>query len=91
MASVVNILINIFRNIQHLVSVRLMAQMTMIVTQISAPCRNLQTVLDRATDGADIYVTSETLPFNDENCTIAIDIGDIDLSPENLTCCKREQ
>ena len=27
----------------------------------SAPCKNLQTVLDRATDGADIYVTSSTL------------------------------
>ena len=30
----------------------------------SAPCRNLQTVLDRATDGADIYVTSDTLSLN---------------------------
>ena len=28
---------------------------------VSAPCRILETVLDRATDGADIYVTSETL------------------------------
>ncbi len=27
----------------------------------SAPCWNLQTVLDRATDGADIYVVSDTL------------------------------
>ena len=27
----------------------------------SVPCRNLQTVLDRATDGADIYVISQTL------------------------------
>ena len=27
----------------------------------SAPYRNLQTVLDRATDGADIYVISQTL------------------------------
>ena len=30
----------------------------------SAPCRNLQTVLDRATDGADIYVTSKTLSLD---------------------------
>ena len=27
----------------------------------STPCQNLQTVLDRAMDGADIYVTSDTL------------------------------
>ena len=30
----------------------------------SRPCRNLQTVLDRATDGADIYVTSDTLSLD---------------------------
>ena len=30
----------------------------------STPCRNLQTVLNRATDGADIYVTSDTLSMN---------------------------
>ena len=30
----------------------------------SAPCLNLQTVLDRATDGADIYVTSDTLSLD---------------------------
>ena len=30
----------------------------------SATCRNLQTVLDRATDGADIYVTSDTLSLD---------------------------
>ena len=30
----------------------------------SAPCKNLQTVLDRATDGADIYVTSDTLSLD---------------------------
>ena len=28
---------------------------------VSAPCKNLQTVLDRATDGADIYVISPFL------------------------------
>ena len=30
----------------------------------SAPCRNLQIVLDRAADGADIYVTSQTLSLD---------------------------
>ena len=36
----------------------------------STPCRNLQTVLDRATDGADIYVTSDTLSldFHRQQC-----------------------
>ena len=51
----------------------------------SSPCRNLQTVLDRAADGADIYVTSETLPINDKNCTVTIDIY---YTPKNVTCCK---
>ena len=40
----------------------------------SAPCRNLQTVLDRAADGADIYVTSPTLSLDyikkDGHCII---------------------
>ena len=31
---------------------------------VYAPCRNLQVVLDRATDGADIYVTSHTLSLD---------------------------
>ena len=30
----------------------------------SSPCKNLQTVLDRATDRADIYVTSQTLALD---------------------------
>ena len=30
----------------------------------TTPCKNLQTVLNRATDGADIYVTSETLSLD---------------------------
>ena len=36
----------------------------------SAPCKNLQTVLDRATDDADIYVTSDTLSldFHRQQC-----------------------
>ena len=38
---------------------------------VSAPCRNLQTVLDRATDGADIYVTSDTLSIRkDSRCEV---------------------
>ena len=36
----------------------------------STPCRNLQTVLDRASDGADIYVTSETLSLDLVNDTV---------------------
>ena len=30
----------------------------------SAPCKNLQSVLDRASDGTDIYVTSDTLSLD---------------------------
>ena len=36
----------------------------------STPCRNLQTVLDRASDGAEIYVTSETLSLDLVNDTV---------------------
>ena len=35
----------------------------------SAPCKNLQTVLDRATDGADIYVTSRTFSLQIQETT----------------------
>ena len=35
----------------------------------STPCKNLQTVLDRASDGAEIYVTSETLSLDLVNDT----------------------
>ena len=35
-----------------------------------APCKNLQTVLDRASDGADIFVTSETLSLDLVNDTV---------------------
>ena len=31
---------------------------------VSTPCMDLQTVLDRAADGADIYVTSNTLSLD---------------------------
>ena len=34
------------------------------------PCKNLQTILDRASDGADIYVTSETLSLDLINDTL---------------------
>ena len=42
----------------------------------SAPCKNLQTVLSRATDGADIYVTSRSLLLDGRHrnyfaCTIS--------------------
>ena len=40
----------------------------------SAPCRNLQTVLDRATDGADIYVTSNTLSLDKVYRNISINV-----------------
>ncbi len=36
----------------------------------STPCRYLQTILDRATDGADIYVTSDTLTLDVAYSTI---------------------
>ena len=36
----------------------------------STPCKNLQTVLDRASDGAEIYVTSETLSLDLVNDTV---------------------
>ena len=36
----------------------------------STPCKNLQTVLDRASDGAEIYVTSETLSLDLVNDTL---------------------
>ena len=42
----------------------MMVQMTVIVTQHLQHAENLQTVLDRATDGADIYVTSHTLSLD---------------------------
>ena len=36
----------------------------------STPCKNLQTVLDRASDGAEIYVTSDTLSLDLVNDTL---------------------
>ena len=43
----------------------------------SAPCRNLQIILDRATDGADIYVTSDTLALNFDNDTHYYHTGNV--------------
>ena len=60
----------------------------------SAPCRNLQTVLDRATDGADIYVTSDTLSLdghkNEYGCEISsplsYTISHLDKNMFTFTC-----
>ena len=60
----------------------------------SAPCRNLQTVLDRATDGAYIYVTSDTLSVdghrNEYGCEISsplsYTISHLDNSMFTFTC-----
>ena len=41
----------------------------------SAPCRNLQTVLDRATDGADIYVTSPILSLDKNYGNVSINVA----------------
>ena len=38
----------------------------------SAPCKNLQTVLDRAEDGADIYVTSSELSLDNVSGLVRI-------------------
>ena len=53
-------------------------------------CRNLQTVLDRATDGADIYVTSKTLSLDAVyiNTTVYLDyIGDNNDHYKTFSCC----
>ena len=41
----------------------------------SAPCKNLQTVLDRATDGANIYVTSETMSLDKVQRNVSFNIA----------------
>ena len=38
----------------------------------STPCKNLQAVLDRATDGAEIYVTSDALSLDRSQADLAI-------------------
>ena len=42
---------------------------------VSTPCKNLQTVLDRASDKADIYSTSDTLFLDLANDTIWYKMG----------------
>ena len=88
-ASVVNIFINI-SEISNIWYVSDYGSDDNDCHSASAPCMNLQTVLDRATDGADIYVTSETLPINDKNCTAVIhrNFYDISAKPQYLKCCK---
>ena len=51
----------------------------------SAPCRNLQTVLDRATDGADIYVTSDTLSLDGVHNVVWFPGR---YNPEMRNCCQ---
>ena len=51
----------------------------------STPCKNLQTVLDRASDGAEIYVTSETLSVDLVNDTVWYKM--IHWDPTTGSCC----
>ena len=52
----------------------------------SAPCRNLQTVLDRARDGVDIYVTSDTLSLESYYLDDAVSFGRCEIkSPISYT------
>ena len=54
----------------------------------STSCRNLQTVLDRATDGADIYVTSDSLSLDFVHNVAWFPgvLGEFD--PEMHNCCQ---
>ena len=52
----------------------------------SAPCKNLQTVLDRAADGADIYVTSTMLSICTVNSSISFNMSGINGLGINVTC-----
>ena len=56
----------------------------------SAPCKNLQTLLDRAQDGADIYVTSLTLSLDAvyTNTTVYLNYyGTMDDHYQTYDCC----
>ena len=63
---------------------------------VSVPCMNLQTILDRATDGADIHVTSDTLSLDGQtdgySCTLMSNINYTISSHKNTffepKCCK---
>ena len=54
----------------------------------SAPCRNLQMVLDRAMDGTDIYVTSDSLSVDGVHNVTRFPgvLGEFD--PEMRKCCQ---
>ncbi len=52
----------------------------------STPCKNLQTVLNRAEDGADIYVTSETLEVGEVVIGVSCTIGSINSANYLLKC-----
>ena len=52
----------------------------------STPCKNLQTVLDRADDGADIYVTSDTLSL--DNVTGSVWLYGYYVEHGFHTCCQ---
>ena len=54
----------------------------------SAPCKNLQTVLDRATDGADIYVTSDTLSLDYIHLVTKFPGAGRRVKPEMRNCCQ---
>ena len=60
----------------------------------SSPCKNLQTVLNRATDVADIYVTSPTLSINSTDCALhsntSHNISSLDISAINVVCSGKE-
>ena len=53
----------------------------------STPCKNLQTVLDRASDGAEIYVTSETLSLDLVHDTVWYKMGYLGTSAITGSCC----
>ena len=52
----------------------------------STPCKNLQTVLDRASDGAEIYVSSQTLSLDLVNDTVWYKMADW-RRPLTGSCC----
>ena len=54
----------------------------------AGPCRSLQTVLDRATDGADIYVTSDSLSLDGVHNVVWFSGMSGVFDPEMLNCCQ---
>ena len=53
----------------------------------SSPCKNLQTVLDRASDGAEIYVTSETLSLDLVYDTVWYKMSHWETYTRSGSCC----